>query len=351
MFKTKALKIALVGPGLIGKQHIRCLISNERCELAAIVAPNSEENIKISVMHQVPFYSDLMDCLAKCKPDGVIVASPNAFHFEQALACIRMGVPVLIEKPIVDKIEDGKELVDLVNKYNSRVLIGHHRTHSPLMKTARDLIKSGRLGTLVSIIGSAQFYKPDNYFSAGAWRTKIGGGPILINLIHEIGNLRSLIGEIDSVYAFTSSKIRNYEVEDTASINFRFKNGVLGTFMLSDTAASASSWEQTSKENMQYPSYSDADCYNISGTRGSLFFPSMKLKYYPDNSERSWWLPFSEEEITVPYLDPLVCQLDHFIDVVRGEASPLVTAEDGYNNLLVTEAVKKSALTNSVISI
>lgn len=345
------LKIVLVGPGLIGKQHLRLLRENSEVDLMAIVAPEDEENLRISATNRVPLFGRLEDCLKSFSPDGVIIASPNAFHFQQACVCIKFNVPVLIEKPITATLDEGKALVELAHKYNSKVLIGHHRAHSPLMKSARDLIHSGRLGRLVAIIGSAQFHKPTQYFLDGPWRTKPGGGPILINLIHEVGNLRSLIGEVDAVQAFSSSGIRGHEVEDTVSINFRFKNGVLGTFMLSDTAATPWSWEQTSQENPSYPSYSDSECYSVSGTRGSLSIPSMRLKYHPEPVEPSWWTPFEEETITVSRQDPLACQLAHFVKVIKGESLPLVSERDGYQNLLITEAVRESANTNSIVYI
>src|SRR5262245_4661195 len=59
------------------------------------------------------------------------------------------------------------------------------------------------------------FCKPDNYFEAGPWRRQPGGGPLLINMVHEVGNLRSLCGEIVAVQAFASSATRNFPVEDT----------------------------------------------------------------------------------------------------------------------------------------
>lgn len=78
-------------------------------------------------------------------------------------------------------------------------------------------------------MGSAVFYKPDEYFDAAPWRREAGGGPILIKMIHEIGNLRSLCGEIVAVQALASSATRDFPVEDTVAINLRFASGALGT--------------------------------------------------------------------------------------------------------------------------
>ena len=134
-------------------------------------------------------------------------------------------------------------------------------------------------------------------------------------------------------------------------INLRFANGTLGTFMLSDTAASARSWEQTSQENKAYTSYGDEDCYVISGTRGSLSVPTMRLKTYAHDEDRSWWKPFEVSSVTMVREDPLLRQIDHLCDVIQGRAAPLVTARDGLNNLRVTEAIARAADTGALVEI
>ncbi|MDR1351456.1 MAG: response regulator, partial [Zoogloeaceae bacterium] len=204
-----------------------------------------------------------------------------------------------------------------------------------------EVVSSGLLGQIVGVMGSAVFYKPDSdgyYDGPNAWRREPGGGPILLNLIHEVGNLRAMVGEIVAVQSFTSNATRGFNVEDTAAINFQFANGALGSFLLSDAAASPRSWEQTSQENKQYPTYPDEDCYTILGNRGSLAVPTMRLKYYKQDGDRSWYNPFRCETLYVERKDPLAEQIAHFAAVIRGEAEPLVSARDGLQNLRVTEA-------------
>src|SRR5258706_15952927 len=121
----------------------------------------------------------------------------------------------------------------------------------------------------------------------------------------------------------TSSAARGFPVEDTVAINLRFANGALGPFMLSDTAASAQSWEQTSQENKAYSTYPDEDCYVIIGTDGSLSVPTMRLKYYKKKEDRSWWKPFATETIPLERADPLARQIEHFGALIRGEAKAL----------------------------
>ena len=345
MSKTR---IAVAGAGLIGQAHIRVLQASASCALSAVVDP-SPAAAAVAAQAGVPLFTSIDALLAGDRPDGVVLATPNALHVPQALQCIAAGLPVLVEKPIATTVAEGQTLVDAAERSGVPVLIGHHRAHSPIMAKARHVVQSGQLGRLVTVMGSATFVKPDHYFDDGPWRREAGGGPILINMIHEVHNLRMLCGEIVAVQAFASNAIRGFAVEDTVAINLRFANGALGSFMLSDTAASPRSWEQTSQENKSYASYGDEDCYVVAGTNGSLSVPTMRLKTYPRDEDRSWWKPFEVGTVGLVRDDPLQHQMEHFGAVVRGQASPLVTARDGLQNLKVTEAIAEAAATGRVV--
>jgi predicted dehydrogenase len=343
-------RIAVAGAGYIGQAHIGVALNSPSCVLSAIVDP-SPAAVALAAQAGVPLFSSIEDLLANNRPDGLVLATPNQLHVPQALQCIDAGLPILLEKPIATSVAEGEQLVRVVAATGAKVLIGHHRAHSPIMAKAREVLDSGKLGQLVAVMGSATFYKPDHYYSDAPWRRELGAGPILLNMIHEVHNLRMLCGEILAVQAFASHATRGFAVEDTVAINLRFASGVLGTFLLSDAAACARSWEQTSQENKAYATYEDEDCYVITGTNGSLSVPTMRLKTYPRPEDRSWWKAFEVGVVGMVRDDPLKYQMEHFGQVVRGEASPLVSAQDGLLNLRVTEAIVEAARTGRTVNL
>lgn len=346
----RKIRIAVAGCGLIGREHIARIVASERTELVATVDPTPEA-VKYSEQFGCQHFSELAGLLATDLADAVILATPNHLHAEQATQLIEAGLAVLVEKPVTHSLETAQALVDLVQAREARLLVGHHRAHSPIMREAQRIVEIGTLGRIVGIQGSATFYKPEHYFEAAPWRTQKGGGPILINLIHEIGNLRQLAGEIEAVEAISSNATRNFEVEDTAAILFRFASGALATFLLSDATAAARSWEQTSRENPSYSTYSDEDCYVISGTQGTLSVPTMRIKRFGDSSERSWWRELESSVYPLKREDPLVLQLDHFCDLTLGNVEPRVSAFDGMQNLRVVDAIERSIATGRLISL
>jgi len=344
----RRLALVVAGAGTIGRRHVELIGESNECALGAVVDPAPAATQRARGMN-VPAFASLAECLARMRPDGVILATPNALHVPQALECIAAGVPVLVEKPVAHTVADGERLAAAVERAKAGVLVGHHRAHSPILAAGRELIARGTLGRLVAVSGSALFYKPPEYFAEGPWRTQPGGGPILINLIHEIHNLRLLCGEIVAVHAIASNAVRGFAVEDTVAITFRFASGALGNFLLSDTAASARSWEQTARENHAYATYPDEDCYVIAGTRGSLSIPTMRLAVYARDEDRSWWKPMDAVTLPLDRADPLARQLSHFCAVIRGEAKPLVTVRDGLANLRITDAIAESARTGRIV--
>src|SRR5215471_15507632 len=201
------LRIAVAGAGLIGLRHIEETQKSRSARLSAIVDP-SPKAVEVAGKEGVPLYGTLDELIAKDRPDGIVLATPNQMHVAQALQCIDAGIPVLVEKPIAHTLAEGERLVAAAERAHAKLLVGHHRRHSPILHIAVEAIRSGMLGPIVAVMGSAVFYKPDSdgyYDGPNAWRREPGGGPILINMIHEIDCLRALVGEIVAVQAISSS--------------------------------------------------------------------------------------------------------------------------------------------------
>jgi len=114
---TKPVRIAVAGAGLIVQEHIKRVLEVRGAELAGIVDPapkakEQAENLGVS------WYPDLEVMLAQDKPDGVVVGLPNQFHFKAGMELIKHGVPMLMEKPVCDSVEEAIEFADAAEKAN-----------------------------------------------------------------------------------------------------------------------------------------------------------------------------------------------------------------------------------------
>ena len=348
MSSAEPVRLAVAGAGPIGRRHLDAIAAEPTCQAVAVVdpAPGSAEAV---AAHGLPHYADLEAMLDADTPDGVIVATPNAWHVPLALLCVERGIPTLVEKPIADTLEAALSLADASEAAGVPVLVGHHRRHNPIVHQAREVVRSDALGQLVAVSAVWLARKPDGYFDV-AWRREAGGGPVLINLIHDIDSLRFIVGEIAAVQSMTSNARRGFAVEDAAALLLRFRDGPLATVTLSDSAASPWAWELTAGERTSYDfPHTGQDCYLLAGTEASLAVPSLRL--WRPNGPPHWQTPLNQETIAVEAADPIDLQIAHFAAVIRGRAEPLITARDAARTLEATLAVTQSAATGRQVTL
>ena len=324
------MRLAVVGAGQFGRRHLETIRNEPQCELVAVADPAYKGE---------KAFSDYRQMLEQAKPDGVIIATPNALHVPVGLACVERRVPMLVEKPIADTVAASRELVAAAERARVPLLVGHHRRHNPIVEKAREIVQGGGIGRLAAVAALWMVRKPDEYYDV-AWRSQPGGGPLLINCIHDVDDLRHICGEIDEVRAFLSSGMRNFKVEDTAAIALRFASGALGTVTLSDSVAAPWAWETTSGE---YPFYAQEreNCYFFAGSEGSLAFPLMELWSYP--GKKGWHDRLSMQKVAVESGDSQARQLRHFCRVIRGEEKPRIDGADATRTLEVVEAIRRAA--------
>ena len=335
----KTIAIGVIGAGLIGRKHLAKIAAHPDFELVGIADVNAEQ-----VAAQNPdarVFADYRAMLDEARPDAVIIASPNQLHAENGIECARRGIHILIEKPVTDTLATANALISAVKAAGIQSLVGHHRRHHRQVATLRSLLNERQIGDLVGVSAIWAVHKPEAYFNAAPWRTQAGGGPVLINLIHEIDFLRFSVGEIVAVGAVLSNRRRGFPVEDTAGVLLEFENGAIGTIFVSDSAVSPWTTEQGVGEAPEHP-YSGESNYRFMGSRGALEFPNL-VQWVQAGEAPSWNLPIQAQRIHAPTLDPYVAQLDHFRDLVRGEVASLQPVEDGARTLIATLAVAEAA--------
>ena len=341
------LRIGLIGAGMIGRKHAAYIAASADCDLVAISDP-SEASKAIAAEHEVARYADFGDMMASEDLDGVIIAAPNDLHEAAGIEAAAHGLPMLVEKPIASDLEAAGRLAAAANRAGVPLLVGHHRRYNPRAQRARAIVREGALGKLVAVNMIWGVRKPASYFAA-TWKKHPGGGPVLINLIHEIDMLRFICGEVVELMALSSNAVRGFDVEDSAGVTLRFDNGALGTVLISDTAPSPWSWEQATGENHPTFPENEQNPTRFFGTEAAMEFPRLRIWRHDGNVD--WNSPLSSEDVALPKVDVYTEQVAHFTRVIRGEENPIISGEDASRSLAATLAVIEAARSKTVVEL
>jgi predicted dehydrogenase len=332
--------LAVLGAGLIGRKHIETILSMPQVtELVAVADPVADRG-QID-LKGAEWFGNAQDMLDRIRPEAVVIATPNALHAQQGRWCCDRGIHFLVEKPVTATLEEAAALVEAVERSGVRTLVGHHRRYLSVVRQARQMIGAGELGTLVAASVVWATRKPDDYFKT-LWRTKLGGGPLLINAIHEIDMLRHLCGEVACVSGLKGNAIRGFEVEDTASALLQFDSGCLGTLTCADAGFSPWTIEQGSHENPNF-GYTGQSAYRLVGTKASLELPVLRTWAARAPADIRWDRPIWGEDLAPTFHDPYQAQLRHFQRLVRLNEAPMVSVLDGARTLAATLAVGQSS--------
>jgi predicted dehydrogenase len=196
----------------------------------------------------------------------VAITTPNALHKPIALAALHAGKHVYCEKPLATTVDDAREMVEAAEAAGTVTLVGFNYLKNPIIRLARDIVRSGEVGEIVAFRGiHAEDYMmdPEAPFS---FRNEPEGGGVLMDLgSHIVSLARHLVGGIGEVAAAHATVHksrpspqgrRTVETDDHACFLARFDNGALGSF--------TASW-LTPGRKMQLE-------FELVGTRGSLVF-------------------------------------------------------------------------------
>ncbi len=147
----KKLKVAVIGTGNMGKNHVRVFGELKNCNLVAICDINFQTMEKISKEFNCKGYLNYKEMLAKEKIDAVSIAVPTKLHKEVAVYCLKNNICTLVEKPIACTLKEAQEIISTENKARAKLTVGHIERFNPAIIKLRQIIRRGELGQIISI--------------------------------------------------------------------------------------------------------------------------------------------------------------------------------------------------------
>lgn len=240
----KTVRIGVVGCGQMGRKHA---LNCSRIKGAGVVAVADTDIMRgralAEEMGAVPCKS-AEALLADVDIDALIVATPPDQHGKDALAAIKAGKAVLIEKPIALDMKTAKSLCAAARKASVVNAVGFHLRYAPITQKARALIAGKQVTQVRSVTTTGYYLKMD----MPAWflQREHSGGPLLEQSLHMFDEARYLVGDITHVFAqgdrLVRPDLKEYDSEDTMVLAYRFANGAFGTHADS-CATTVFNWE------------------------------------------------------------------------------------------------------------
>jgi UDP-N-acetyl-2-amino-2-deoxyglucuronate dehydrogenase len=231
----KRVRFAIIGCGVIAPFHAQAIVNDERAELAAVVDIIEEKAEALAEKFNAgSIYTDYNEMLKRTDIDSVCICVPSGLHGQCVIACANAGKHVLCEKPLDIHTDVMTAMIEAVNRNHVKMgCIFQNRT-IPALVEAKKLLDSGKLGKLVIAECQYRGYRSPAYYKSAGWRgtwAMDGGGCLMNQGIHAVDTLCWIAGDVESVIASTDHKLRDIEVEDTASALLQFTNGASGVLM------------------------------------------------------------------------------------------------------------------------
>jgi predicted dehydrogenase len=339
------IRVGLVGCGAISTQHIEAISTLDGLQLAGVVSASAERARAVGERWGVPWSTRLEALLERDDVDAVSIATPSGLHPGQALAALRSGKHVVVEKPIALRVADADAIVREGRERGLTVATISQRRFEPVIRALHAAVEAGALGRVSVIVAEGLYHRPQSYYDSAPWRgtVELDGGVLMNQAIHTIDLVRWIGGPVVSVSAHVATLGHVMEAEDTATVSLRFASGTLGSIFATTCA------------HPEFPVelrvYGDLGHVRIVGEAAVEWdVPGVPVPTDADDhvvpapgtgTSRTWGTS------AIGYLR----QYADFVDAVRSGRPPVVTGEDGRNAVEIVTAAYEADRTDSSVSL
>ncbi len=294
------LRMGVVGVGVMGSNHARVIAELPGLVLTGIVDTDSDQARVVSGTLGCTAFSDL-DGLLDHGVDAVTIAAPTHCHHDLAIACIRRGVHVLVEKPIASSTEEGHSIIAAARRAGVTLMIGHVERFNPAVQSIKEALRGEDILSIAIT-------------RVGPFPPRMSNVGVVIDLaVHDIDLIRWFTdSDIVEVQPQLSNAVA--EREDIALLQFRTASGVLAhinTNWLTPFKARTAHVATRKKYVMgDLLTRQVTECFG----------------FQPDGS-------YSMRHLSVGYAEPLRAEIQAFVEAIRGACAPAVTGEEGVASL------------------
>jgi len=301
----RALRVGVVGVGVMGSNHARVFSEIAGVELVGIADPDASHRDFVSRAIGCKAHTDV-DGLLAAGIDAVTIAAPTHLHHEITLTCIRAGAHVLVEKPIASTAEEARDLIVAAKRAGVTLMVGHVERFNPAVAAIKDAIRGEDILSIAIT-------------RVGPFPPRMSNVGVVIDLaVHDIDLIRWFTdSDITEVQPQLSNAVA--EREDIALLQFRTASGVL--------AHINTNWLTPFKAR------------NVTiATRGKYVSGDLLTRqvtecygFQPDGS-------YSMRHLSVGHAEPLRAELLAFVHAIGDRRMPPVTGEDGLASLEIAIA-------------
>ncbi len=342
----KKLRIATIGLGFIGLQHLENMLAHPRIEITGICDTRPGVLNKYSEKHRIQGFLDYQELLDQKIADAVVISTPHYSHTTIGIAALKAGYHVLVEKPISVHKADCERLLRAHQSNRVFAAMFNQRT-DPRYRRIKRIIETGELGELTRMQWTiTDWFRTDAYYKGGGWRATWkgeGGGVLLNQSPHQLDMLIWLCGMPAKVRAFAHlGKTHQIEVEDEVTAYLEFANGASGVFITSTGEAPGT------------------NRLEICGERGRIVVEGNQTEFLRNEITSSEFRQISTDPMGKPEIWPIAFKdedeggqhreiLNNFVEAVL-EGTPLIApANEGIHSVELANAMLYSALKDEMV--
>tara|TARA_B100000674_G_scaffold484635_1_gene490284 strand:- start:16 stop:957 length:942 start_codon:yes stop_codon:yes gene_type:complete len=313
------MKIILFGIGYWGKNHLRELSNNDKVTSLVVVDPFFESYTDLMNKYSdVKFYHSFSDALAENKNiDGAVIATPPSTHFEITKKCLKNGIHVLVEKPMVESLDELKQLNEIAQ--NDLVLMsGHTYLYNPAIRKIKDIIDDGLIGKIMFIHSQR--------LNFGIMRKDVD---VFLSLApHDISLVQFFLNDQQHIKMIKNQSNYTFSpYDDFSSTHLKYKNNVYAQIDVS--------WYYPQKIRS----------LTIVGTKKTIIFDdvSKKILLYDINIDSNYNHinnEFKEIEFD-KNISPLTNEIKHFIEYIKQPSECITGFNHTFNVINVIEEYYK----------